>query len=43
MKLSAALIDHTRVTCNDVHTIAATLGIEAARSTLVREISGVFG
>ena len=67
LKLSSELVDHTRLSCNDVHTTAEMLGsveeeekkrnhmilkmtmilnrcsIEAARTTLMREIGGVFG
>jgi DNA-directed RNA polymerase I subunit RPA1 len=35
-------IDHTATTCNSIHAILATFGVEAARASIVHEISAVF-
>ena len=37
------LLDLRRIYTNDMHAIARTYGIEAARAALIREISNVFG
>lgn len=37
------LLDLKRIYTNDMHAIARTYGIEAARAALIREISNVFG
>ena len=39
--LDVAGIDPTRTTTNNVHEIAETLGIEAARNSLIKEAMGV--
>lgn len=41
--LSHPLIDQTRTTCNDVHSIAKIFGIEAAHAVLFSEFSTVLG
>lgn len=35
-------IDHTATTCNSIHAILGTFGVEAARAAIVQEISAVF-
>ena len=35
-------IDHTATTCNSIHAILHTYGVEAARAAIVNEISAVF-
>ena len=35
-------IDHTATTCNSIHAILSTFGVEAARASIVQEISAVF-
>lgn len=35
-------IDHTATTCNSIHAILGTFGVEAARAAIVHEISAVF-
>lgn len=35
-------IDHTATTCNSIHAILGTYGVEAARAAIVQEISAVF-
>lgn len=37
------LVDIKGVTCNDVGAVLRTLGVEAARRTVVAEVGGVFG
>lgn len=37
------LVDVTAVTANDVGAVLRTFGVEAARATVVAEVSGVFG
>ncbi len=41
MVLELPGVDHTRTTTNNIHEIADTLGIEAARNAIIREASGV--
>lgn len=35
-------IDHTATTCNSIHAILGTYGVEAARAAIVQEVSAVF-
>ena len=37
------ILDVNRITTNDVGSILSTYGVEAARATLMREVSSVFG
>lgn len=37
-----SLVDLTRIYSNDIHAIANTLGIEAARTAIVKEVANVF-
>ncbi|KAI8463429.1 MAG: hypothetical protein J3K34DRAFT_526989 [Monoraphidium minutum] len=39
----ASLLDVDRLTTNDVHAMLVTYGVEAARATILREVSAVFG
>jgi len=39
----ACLLDVDRLTTNDVHAMLVTYGVEAARATILREVSSVFG
>lgn len=41
--MSQDLIDCSRITTNDVGAVLKSLGVEAARSTLLTEIGKVFG
>ena len=36
-------MDVTQVTTNDIHAMLKTYGVEAARATIVREVTNVFG
>ena len=38
-----AVVDINSIACNDVHAMLTVFGVEAARSTLVSEVRGVFG
>jgi DNA-directed RNA polymerase I subunit RPA1 len=39
----ASLLDVDRLASNDVHAMLVTYGVEAARATILREVSSVFG
>jgi DNA-directed RNA polymerase I subunit RPA1 len=41
--LSEKLIDSSEIKCNDIFSILHTYGVEAARRSIVSEITGVFG
>lgn len=37
------IIDVNKISCNDIHAVLHTYGVEAARATIVNEIRAVFG
>eukprot|EP00004_Rigifila_ramosa_P010589 TRINITY_DN224_c0_g1_i4.p1 TRINITY_DN224_c0_g1~~TRINITY_DN224_c0_g1_i4.p1 ORF type:complete len:1755 (+),score=386.55 TRINITY_DN224_c0_g1_i4:589-5265(+) len=41
--MSAEYVDHTRTTTNNIYEICITLGVEAVRQGLYRELSEIFG